>query len=173
MKDFKTYLSESQRTYDFKIKIAGELTKEHLEKMKTSLEAYKVSSMSQPKRLPIQESPEFPNMGPVEINLLDVKLSYPVTNEQVHTTLRNCGCHPATAIKVIPADSPYNAIMDGKEVSNVDGKEGEAVLLQTEMKAVAHDFDYTGEKTIPNLIKELQAARSYEYSTVAKEKSSN
>ena len=165
MKDFKTYLAESQRTYDYKIKVAGEMNKDNVDKFKTALEAYKVSSLTGPRRLPIQESPEFPNMGPVEINILDVKLAYPCTNDQVHTALKQCGCHPGSAIKVIPADSPYNAIMDGKE--------GEAVLLQTEMKAVAHDFDYTGEKTIPNLIKELQAARSYEYSTVAKEKSSN
>jgi hypothetical protein len=67
MKSFKTYLTESHRTYDFRIRLAGELPKNFNNRLKTVLEAYNLISTENVKRLPIQESPLFPNAGPVKL----------------------------------------------------------------------------------------------------------
>lgn len=162
-KSFKTYLTESHRTYDFRVRIAGDLTSDMLDKFKRVLETYKVENVSTPKRLPIQETPEFPNMGPVQVNVFDVILAYPANDAQVQALLAECGCVAAACIKVHPANSPYEAVLAGTEVSNKDGKPGEAVLLQDDMKAEAVKDDLVGDKRVPNLLKELEETRKYEY----------
>jgi hypothetical protein len=167
MKNYKSYLSESERTYNFKVKFASDLDASAMKKIRDALEEFKVVKFSDPRRLPIQESPEFPAAGPVEIKIHDLVLQYPATPAQVFVAITNTGCCQAPLVKVISESNPYNAIMDGKEVSNVDGKPGEAVLLQPEMKTPKPDSDLVGMERIPNLIKELQAARNYEYPDAA------
>ena len=49
MKTFKSYLTESHRTYDFRIRIAGDLSDDMITKMKQVLETYKIESISKPK----------------------------------------------------------------------------------------------------------------------------
>ena len=160
MKTFKSYLTESHRTYDFRIRIAGDMTDDMITKMKRALETYKIESISKPKRMPIQESPMFPNMGPVEINVIDVTLAYPANDDQVRNLVAECGCAAAACIRVTPTNSPYEAVLAGTEVSNPGG---DTVLLQQEMVAEKVDADLMGDARIPNLIKELAATRKYEY----------
>jgi len=164
MKTFKKYLTESHRTFDFRIRIAGEVTSEMLDKMKIVLEMYKVDSLSKPKRLPIQESPQFPNMGPVEINIIDVVLHYPCNDEQVRLLVAEGCCLNQACVKVTPTHSPYEAALDGKEQSNQDG---EPVLLDDVMKAEPADKDLVGDARIPSLIKELEETRKYQYPETA------
>lgn len=173
MKSYKAYLTESQKTYDFKLRIAGELPEDLQNKIKGVLEAYQVCSMSKAKRLPIQETPEFPNMGPVEVNVFEVCLSYPCNDEQVRTLIAERAGLSLACIKVTAAHSPYEAIMDGTEVSNLGGKPGEAVLLQDNMERErpgAGGEALVGDARIPNLIKELEETRKYHYPEIAGEK---
>lgn len=166
MKSFKSYLTESQHTYDFKVRLACELPDDMMGKIKTVLEAYKVATVSKPKRLPIQETPEFPSLGPVEIHMFDVSLHYPCNDEQVRTLIaERCALSPAM-VKVTPAHSPYEAVAAGLERSNL-GDSRESVLLQAEMKAEKVSPTLVGDARIPELIKELEETRKYEYSKVA------
>ena len=155
MKSFTTYLTESARTYDFRIRIACEMTDDIVNKIKSVLEAYKVESISKPKRLPIQESPLFPNMGPVEINIMDVCLCYPTTDARVLNLIAECGCAPASCIKVTPTNSPFEATLAGLEQSNLQ-KPGESVLMNPDMVTEKHEADLVGDARIPSLIKELE-----------------
>lgn len=168
MKTFKEYLTESKKTYDFKVKMACTCEAKDIEKIKEALTKFKVESVTQPKRLPIQESPEFPNCGPVEISIFDVSLNYPVNDEQVRQAIASCGA-PASMIRVIPSAHPYEAIMDGKEVSNVNGKNGESVLLDPEMTSenVDSKSEILPQDRMFSLIKEVLDARNYEYPDAA------
>jgi hypothetical protein len=176
MKAFKAYLTESAKTFDFRLRIAGELPNDMLNKIKGVLEAYKVEKVSATKRLPIQETPEFPNMGPVEVNIIDVCLCYPCNDEQVRTLIAERAGLSLACIKVTPSNSPYEAIMDGTEVSNLGGKPGEAVLLQDNMERERPGKDgdaLVGDARIPDLIKELEETRKYTYPDVAGGKETN
>lgn len=164
MKSFKAYLTESHKTYDFRIRMACEMTSEIEAKVKQALEQYKVESISKPKRLPIHESPLFPNMGPVEINIFDVSICYPANDALVRNAIAECGCCPAANIRVTPTDSPFEAILDGKEMSNPDGK---TVLSEPEMKTESPSADLVGDARIPSLIKELEETRKYQYPDAA------
>lgn len=163
MKPFRQYLTENHRTFEFRVRIAGEVTDAMVDKMKIVLEMYKVDSITKAKRLPIQESPQFPNMGPVEINVIDVVLHYPCNDEQVRLRIcEGCGVQQA-CVKVTPLHSPYEAALEGKEQSN-QGDPEQAVLLQDDMKAAPADKDLVGDARIPSLIKELEETRKYQYS---------
>ena len=164
MKSFKAYLTESQKTYEFRVRIAGDFTDDMLTKMKRVLETYKVVNTSSTKRLPIQESPLFPNCGPVEVHIFDIGLAYPANADMVRNLLAECGCVPAAYIRVNPANHPFEAILDGTEVSN---KDGGVVLEEPDMKADTIDKDLVGDSRVPNLIKELEETRKYEYSKTA------
>jgi hypothetical protein len=160
MKSFKAYLTESTKTYDFRLRIAGELTTEMINKMKVGLERFQLDSISKPKRLPIQETPEFPNMGPVEVNIVDISLHYPTNDAGVRVAVAETLNIDSATVKVTPVNSPYEAVQDGKEVSNKDGKPGESVLLQDEMVTEKAD-DLVGEKRLPFIMKELDETRPY------------
>ena len=79
MKSFNEYLTESKKTYDFKIKIAGELPEKFDSMLKEILEKYGVSSIDRTKT-PIQKAPlDFPNVSSQEVNIFEICLEYPVT----------------------------------------------------------------------------------------------
>ena len=171
MKPFKAYLTESHRTYDFRIRLACELPGDLISKIKTVLEAYKLDSISKPKRLPIQETPEFPNMGPVEVSVMEISLNYPCNDEQVRTLIAERAGINLACIKVNPTNSPYEAALQGLEQSNKSSQPGESVLLQSDMVAEKVESDLVGNARIPNLIKELEDTRKYEYPEAAGSKS--
>ena len=176
MKSFKTYLSESQKTYDFRVRIAGDVTAEQMTKMKAAMEAYSVKSVSTTKRLPIQETNLFPNMGPTEVSIFDVSVCYPANDDLIRNAIAECGCYSANCIKVTPANSPYEAILDGTEVSNLGGKPGDAVLLQDNMERERPGPGgdaLVGDARIPNFMKELEETRKYTYPDVAGGKETN
>ena len=80
MSTFKEYLSESVKTYEFKIKIAGDLPEGFDKAMKTALMKYDCASISKGKRIPIQEAPlDFPEMKHTHVTIFDISCRYPAT----------------------------------------------------------------------------------------------
>jgi hypothetical protein len=170
IKSFKAYLTESHKTFDFRIRLACELPEDLMSKIKTVLEAYKLDSITKPKRLPIQENPEFPNLGPVEIHIMDATFHYPCNDEQVATLIAERAGINLACIKVTPKNSPYEAAKEGLEQSNIGGKDGESVLLQDKMEINQPNADtksLVGDSRIPDLIKELEDTKKYHYEDAA------
>ena len=63
MTDFKQYLAESTKEYNYKIKVAGDLSEDFGSKLETVLKKYEVKTLSKGKKTPIQEMPlDFPNI---------------------------------------------------------------------------------------------------------------
>ena len=166
MKSFKTYLTENHKTYDFRIRIAGELPGDFDNQLKAAYDAYQVNSIKHLKRLPIQDSPLFPNQGPVEVNVVDVNLQYPCNDIQLLTLLSERIKKDQCCIRVTPANSPFEAAQAGLEQSNLQ-KPGESVLMTGTMTTAAPEADLVGDARIPSLIKELEETRKYEYPEAA------
>ena len=83
MRTFKEYLTESKKTYDFKIKIAGEMTTEQESTMKRLLGRFtdenELRSFKKSKT-PIQAVPlDFPQVKNCEVNIYEVTLDFPTT----------------------------------------------------------------------------------------------
>lgn len=87
MRNFKEYLTESKKQYDFRIKIAGEMTTEQEDNMKRLLGRFTdtntLASMKKSKT-PIQAVPlDFPQVKNCEVNIYEVTLDYPTTQYEL------------------------------------------------------------------------------------------
>lgn len=87
MKSFKEHLTESKKTYDFRIKIAGDVTTEQEDRMQTVLGRFsaqdKVSSLKKT-TTPIQSVPlDFPQVKNCEVNIYEITLDYPTTQYEL------------------------------------------------------------------------------------------
>lgn len=84
MTTFIDYLAESVKTYDFKIKIAGDLPDGFDKAMKECLMKYDCASITKGKRTPIQESPlDFPEMKNTHVTIFDISCRYPATPQVI------------------------------------------------------------------------------------------
>jgi len=90
MKNFKEYLSESKRQYDFRVKVAGDFTTEQETKMKTLLDRFTVDKFKKVGKTPIQELPlDFPQVKNCEVSIYEVVLNYPTTSHELTELLAN------------------------------------------------------------------------------------
>ena len=79
MSTFKDYLAESVKSYDYKIKVAGDLDKDFASKMETALAKFEVAKMSAGKKTPIMTVPlDFPALSNEAVTIFDVTTNYPV-----------------------------------------------------------------------------------------------
>jgi hypothetical protein len=87
MKNFKHYLSESIKKYDFRVKVAGAVTNEQEDHMKRALGRFTVADTLQSlkkSQTPIQALPlDFPQLRNCEVNIYEVTLDYPTTQQEL------------------------------------------------------------------------------------------
>lgn len=101
MKSFKQYLTESKKSYGFKIKLAGDYEKDTTQKIKEALAKYDIESCSTGKRAPIEKSPvDFPDHNNINVTVFDVILNYPTNSVQVREELANKLNITSSCIKV-------------------------------------------------------------------------
>lgn len=100
MRSFTEYLTESKKTYEFKIKVAGELPEDFSSALKTAMEKYSVVKLSSGKRTPIQETPlDFPNLKNVNVTVFDFECNYPTTPQVLEAYISQvCGCSEGKVI---------------------------------------------------------------------------
>jgi hypothetical protein len=84
MKSFKAYLSESKKQYDFRVKIAGDVTPDQEDQLKSLLGRYTLSGFKKTAKTPIQSLPlDFPHVRNAEVNIYEVTLDYPTTQYEL------------------------------------------------------------------------------------------
>jgi len=131
MKTFAKYLTESQKTYEFRIKLANVDPAEKMDVIENALNAYGLDSISKPKRLPLKESDiDFPNFKTVELYLMDAVLNYPVNDAQLRTIIAERADIPQANIVVVPKNHPEEIWRwnESGESELKEYKQGEAVL---------------------------------------------
>lgn len=147
MKSLTEYLSESKKTYSFKIKLAGEVTNEETDKLKTALEKFSVVNLSAGKRTPIQKTPlDFPDLQNINVTMFDLEIYYPtitpVLEEYISQTL-NWPLHCVHVCNDITSfNSDYAVNKDILNTDELEEAEGDAQEL-------------VGEKRSMDLLKEL------------------
>lgn len=84
MKSFKEHLLESKKQYDFKVKLACEMTGDQETQLKTMLDKWQLSGFKKAKKTPIQQLPlDFPQLKNVEVHIYEVTLDYPATQHEL------------------------------------------------------------------------------------------
>ena len=92
MKNFKDYLAESERTYNYRIKIVGELPQGFYNALKGKLEQFDPLKIGSEKSTPIQAKPaDFPAFENEKVTSVDVMLRYPAIEPQIKQIARLLG----------------------------------------------------------------------------------
>lgn len=166
MKNFLQYLSEVQKTYEFRIKIANCDPADKLDGLKIGLAQYAVESVSAAKRLPIKANDiDFPSIPNCEVFLMDAVLKYPVNDAQLRTIVaERLGC-PVAQVVVVPKYNPeeiWRWNVDGESELR-EFKQGEDVLTQpfpeadADQKAASKFYSEAG-----TILKELTKPATFE-----------
>lgn len=154
MKSFTEYLTESKKTYDFKVGVAGDLADGFADKLETCLEKYALSNISAGKKTPIQERPlDFPQLENMEITYWDVEVNYPTTVQMMQEYIsRSCGISQAYVIVRDPA-APQEEYQEPKS-----NEPYEAMLGKEDMGGESAQESVGGNRVM-DLLKELETAR--------------
>jgi hypothetical protein len=154
MRAFKQYLTESHRTYDFRVRIADtDLTQEVLDSIERGLSQFDLADMSKPKRLPTARTREFTALGPVERHQFEVKLNYPTTSDGVRNAIYQSARIPAA--KIIVRTSLEDDLPDHEQTP-----EQSLVAGKDTFKDDDNAQDHVGDKRVGSLLKDLIANRS-------------
>lgn len=154
MKAFKAYLTESKRTYDFRVRIADcDLNSDLLGKIELGLKAFDLADITKPKSQPVAHCNEFAALGPVARQQFEIKLNYPTTNDGVRNVIHRSSGIPAQQIivrGVLEDDMPTDET-SGDMTTNIGNDE---------LKDQAGAQDHVGEKRKESLLKQLIADRT-------------
>lgn len=163
MKNFLQYLSESQKTYEFKVKLANVDPSAHIDSLKVTLEAYAVESVGTPKRLPIMENNiDFPSFKNCEIHVFEVTLKYPVSPVQLRELISERIGISLAQVFVVPSNNPEE-LWRNNEGELREYVQGENVLTQplpeasAEQKAASKFYSEAG-----TILKELNKPATFE-----------
>ena len=163
MKTFLQYLGETQKTYEFKVKVANIDPKDHINNLKVTLEAYAVESISTPKRLPIMENNiDFPAMKNCEIHVFEIALKYPVSPVQLRELISERIGTSISQVFVVPAGHPEE-LWRNNEGELREYVQGEDVLTQPlpeaneDQKAASKFYSEAG-----TILKELNKPAKFE-----------
>ena len=87
MKKFQEYLAESERTYNYRIKIVGDTPPNFLKDMEEKLKQFDIVKISAPKTTPVQAKPaDFPAFDNERVTHVDVEFRYPAIGATDPTT---------------------------------------------------------------------------------------
>jgi hypothetical protein len=151
MKTFVDYLTESKKTYAFKIKIAGDLEEGFDSKLKDCLDRFSLSKIGQGKSTPIQELPlDFPEHKNCKVTIYEIEVNYPTTTQVLTDYIASCcGCS-VRDIRVRTGNEP------SEEYQTSMGVEPQPVLGEEEPKSDGAQ-DLVGQKRVSDFLKELEA----------------
>jgi hypothetical protein len=95
MKNFKEYLSESERTYNYRIKIVGDTPSGLVKALEEKLQQFDLVKMGDVKTTPVQAKPaDFPAFENDRVSSMDVEFRYPAIEPQIQQIAQLLGLDP-------------------------------------------------------------------------------
>ena len=161
MSTFNQYLTEAAKSYDYKIKVAGELADGFASRMETALQKFELAKMSSGKKTPIQSVPlDFPALSNETVTIFDVTTNYPCSVIALKEYLADYMNINASMIVVRKPGEPTEEYQDNMEKAT----QSEYVnkLMDIEMKDApkVNKDELTGDKYNMSLLKELLKSKS-------------
>ena len=143
MKNFQEYLAESQRTYNYRVKIVGDVEPAFVKALEEKLKQFDPVKVSAVKKTPIQLKPaDFPAHANESVSSMDCEFRYPAIEPQIQQIAQLLGLDP-NRIRLLT--TPYEESVD-VERERVE-EENKDLLTDTdypapnaEQKALSKDY---------------------------------
>ena len=104
MKSLKQYIVESVHTYNYTIKIAGDVDKNFIDLFKFNLKKFDPVKISEPTSTPIQKDPYgFPNLSNQSVTIIKAEFRYPATEPMIQQIAQLLG-YQVDMVRVISSD---------------------------------------------------------------------
>ena len=154
MKKFRDYLAESERTYNYRIKMVGDLPPGFVSALKGKLDQFDPLSVSAEKSAPIQAMPQdFPAHENQKVTSIDVKFRYPAIEPQIKQLAQLIGLDPNKIIM-------QNTISD-------DNMNEYRKQLEDQPESLLADTDYPADNAKQKELKKDYSADPHEHKDLA------
>lgn len=155
MKSLKQFIVESQKTYEFKIKLACDSDDLDMDYLEQAIASFDPVEITKPKSLPYQKSADFPNAPATQIQLITVVTKYPSTPEQIRSLIANkCNIHESN---VIVRTAAQDAEFENQQIV----EPSEEAVLDKDYEASNHQ-DVVGQQAIDAVMRDHKS-REYEF----------
>jgi len=154
MRSFTQLLTESKKTYEFKIGVAGPLPEGFEDTLETIFKKFGASNLTSGKKTPIQERPlDFPQLQNMEVTYFELGVEYPTTSQVLQEYVGKCCGIDQAYIIVRNMGDPREDYQEMK-----DDAPYETMLTKEDMGGKTAQEDVAGNRVM-NLLKELETAR--------------
>ena len=110
MKPFAKYLTESEKTYNSRIKMVGDVPSTFVKELEGKLAQFDVVKMSKIKTAPVRkEIPDFPAFPNQPMSIVDVEFRYPAIEPQIKQLAQLLGMDPN---RIVMNTVPYEESMN-------------------------------------------------------------
>tara|TARA_R110000868_G_scaffold323240_2_gene584195 strand:- start:839 stop:1444 length:606 start_codon:yes stop_codon:yes gene_type:complete len=142
MKNFQQYLAESERTYNYRIKIVGDVAPDFVRQLEEKLAQFDIVKISKPKTTPVQLKPaDFPKHSNDSVTSMDVEFRYPAIEPQIKQIAQLLMMDPN---RIIMLTTPHEEGMDSERervaAQNKDLLDSDYPADTAEQKALIADY---------------------------------
>jgi hypothetical protein len=143
MKNFQQYLAESERTYNYRIKIVGDVAPDFIKALEEKCKQFDIVSFGRPKTTPVQMKPaDFPKHSNDSVTSIDVEFRYPAIEPQIKQLAQLLFLDPN---RIIMLTTPHEEGMDAERKKIEDQNKDlltdtDYPAPDTEQKALSKDY---------------------------------
>ena len=171
MSTFTKYLTEATKTYEYKVKIAGDIDKDFSSRMETACQKFELKKLTAGKKTPIQSLPlDFPQLKNESVTIFELTTSYPVAVNELREYIADYMRISPACVVVRKPGEPSEEYQE--QIANATNSEYKNKLNDIEYKDApkvnAEDFHST--KANMSLLKELLKDRELNKEETPKEK---
>lgn len=132
MKSLKQYIVESVHTYNYTIKIAGDVDKSFIDLFKYNLKKFDPVKIGEPTSTPIQKDPYgFPNLSNQSVTIIKAEFRYPATEPMIQQIAQLLG-YQVDMVRVVSSD--FDDSINSETAGYANEMDHNPLLLHTELE---------------------------------------
>lgn len=167
MKTLKQYITESVRTYNYTIKIAGDLDKNFIDMFKYNLNKFDPIKVHDPMTTPIQKTPlGFPDHENQAVTIIKAEFRYPATEPMIQQIAMLLGCN-VNKVRVYTTDFDDSINSEADKFANQ--ADHSPVLNHTELEDSGKEAAKAYSESYLSSIKEQMKGSEIDIPYAAKE----
>jgi len=158
MISLKTYIAESVRSYNYTIKIAGEVDKNFIDLFKYNLNKFDPIKISDPTTTPVQKDPYgFPGLSNQPVTIIKAEFRYPATEPMIQQIAMLLG-HNINMVRATTTD--FNDSINAENDQFANQADHNPLLLHGELedngKEAAKEY---GESYLSSIKKQSEGSK--------------